>query len=101
MEKPINGGISLLMQIARRRLHGKFFRRGCCYSLVISKLHQTGSFHEFLGEFEKLINCLSSWPESALMGAFMAGLKKEMAVDIRLLKPKNLQAAIELALQKR
>ena len=64
---------------------------------VINKLRQTSSFREFLGEFEKLINCLLSWPESALMGAFMAGLKEESARDICLLKPKNLQAAIELA----
>ena len=67
---------------------------------AINKLRQTCSFQEFLGEFEKLMNCLPSWPESALMGAFMAGLKEELAGDIRLLKPKNLQATIELAKRK-
>ena len=67
---------------------------------AIGKLHQTGLFRELLREFEKIMNCLPSWPESALMGAFMAMLKKELAGDIRLLKPKNLQAAIVLARQK-
>ena len=63
---------------------------------AISKLHQTGLFRKFLGKFEKLINFLSSRLESALMGAFMAGLKEELEGDIRLLKPKNLQAAFTI-----
>ena len=43
---------------------------------AISNLRQMGSFQEFLGEFEKLMNCLLSWPKSALMGAFMMGCKR-------------------------
>lgn len=46
----------------------------------ICKLRQRRDFREYLGEFEKLMNCLPNWEEEALMGEFMAGLKEEIAV---------------------
>ncbi|XP_012851409.1 PREDICTED: uncharacterized protein LOC105971108 [Erythranthe guttata] len=64
------------------------------------RLRQKGGFKEFLGEFEKLMNCLPDWPEEALMGAFMAGLREDIARDVRLFKPKDLQTAMELAKRK-
>lgn len=66
----------------------------------ICKLRQKEEFSEYLEEFERLVNCLPEWPEEAFMGAFMAGLKEEIAGEVRLFKPKDLQTAIELAKRK-
>lgn len=60
------------------------------------KLRQTGTFHEFLSEFERLMKCLPDWPEQALTGAFIEGLKEEIIGDVQLFRPGDLQAAIEL-----
>lgn len=52
--------------------------------LLCRLLRQQGGFREFLGEFERLMNCLPEWPEEAFLIAFMAGLKEEIAGEIRL-----------------
>lgn len=75
-------GVGLFMQIKRSKLCGKCSRRDCCCGLDLlsmkmqdCKFHQMSSFRELLGEFRKLMNCLPSWLESALMGVFMTGLR--------------------------
>ncbi|XP_057803166.1 uncharacterized protein LOC131018464 [Salvia miltiorrhiza] len=67
---------------------------------AIGKLKQTGAFRNYLSEFERLMNALPHWHPSALLGIFMAGLKEELACEVRMWKPRNLQAAIELAKRK-
>lgn len=37
------------------------------------------------------------WPEKALVGCFIGGLKDEIAAEIKMLKPENINAAIKLA----
>ncbi|KAG6643376.1 hypothetical protein CIPAW_09G207300 [Carya illinoinensis] len=67
------------------------------YDEALSKISQTGSFREYLQEFEKLANRVKGWPKKALLGAFMGGLKAEIAVEVRMFRPKSLQNAIDLA----
>lgn len=40
------------------------------------------------------------WPPSALLGAFMAGLKPEIVVELMMWRRCDLQEAIELAMKK-
>ncbi|PKI77669.1 hypothetical protein CRG98_001952 [Punica granatum] len=67
---------------------------------AMSKLWQKGAFREYLGEFERLMNTLPHWHLSALLGAFMAWLNKEIAGELRMWRPKDLQTAIELTKRK-
>ncbi|KAL0001646.1 hypothetical protein SO802_015427 [Lithocarpus litseifolius] len=57
----------------------------------------TGTFREYQREFERLANRVDGWPQKALVGAFMGGLKDDIASEIRMFKPKALSEAIELA----
>jgi hypothetical protein len=52
---------------------------------------------EYQQEFERLANRVDGWPQKALVGAFLGGLKKEIVSSVRMFKPKTLQDAIELA----
>ncbi|PKI61844.1 hypothetical protein CRG98_017742 [Punica granatum] len=67
---------------------------------AMNKLRQKGAFREYSGEFERLTNTLPHWHPSALLVAFMAGLKEEIAGELRMRRPKDLQTAIELAKRK-
>lgn len=66
----------------------------------MSKLRQTGNFRDYLKDFEKLVNRVPHWPPSAVLGAFMAGLKPEFAAELKMWRPRDLQEAIELATRK-
>ncbi|XP_031254518.1 uncharacterized protein LOC116112528 [Pistacia vera] len=65
--------------------------------VVLASFHLEGSFRAYLQEFEKLANRVTGWPKKALLGAFMGGLKVEIAVEVRMFRPKSLQGAIDLA----
>ena len=52
---------------------------------------------EYQQEFERLANQVDGWPQKALVGAFMGGLKDDIALEIQMFKPKTLSKAIELA----
>ncbi|PKI78282.1 hypothetical protein CRG98_001340 [Punica granatum] len=67
---------------------------------AMNKLREKGAFREYLGECERLMNTLPHWHPSALLGAFMAGLKEEIAGDLRMWRLKDLQTAIEIAKRK-
>lgn len=64
---------------------------------AIIRLRQTGAFRTYLAEFERLVNCLPHWEDKALLGAFLAGVKDELAREIRFFRPHSLEHAIELA----
>lgn len=64
---------------------------------AIIRLRQTGAFRTYLAEFERLVNCLPHWEDKALLGAFMAGVKDELAREIRFFRPHSFEHAIELA----
>lgn len=49
-------------------------------------------------QFEYLANQVVGWPnKKALVGCFIGGLKDEIAVEIKMFKPENINAAIGLA----
>ena len=52
---------------------------------------------EYWQEFERLANRVDGWPQKALVGATMGGLKDDIALEIQMFKPKTLSEAIELA----
>lgn len=64
---------------------------------ALSKIKQTGSFRDYLREFERLSTRVEKWPSKALLGAFMGGLSDDLASDVRMFRPKKLTEAIELA----
>ena len=57
---------------------------------------KVGHLREYRREFERLVNRVNGWPQKALVGAFMGGLKDDIASEIRMFKPKALSEAIEL-----
>ena len=64
---------------------------------ALSQICQNGTLREYQREFERLANRVDGWPQKALVGAFMGGLKEDSALEIRMFKPKTLSEAIELA----
>lgn len=67
------------------------------YDKALIHTKQTGSLHDYQKEFERISSRVKDWPESALMGAFMGGLKPELSLEVRVHRPKNYVEAIELA----
>lgn len=63
---------------------------------ALSKVKQEGSLREYQKEFERLGNRVHGWPQKALVGTFMGGLKPEIADGIRMFKPKSLKEASSL-----
>lgn len=55
-----------------------------------------GTLREYQQEFEKLASRVQDWPEGALVGAFVGGLKPELATEVRVFRPKNYTEAIEI-----
>ncbi|XP_042962613.1 uncharacterized protein LOC122296883 [Carya illinoinensis] len=67
------------------------------YDEALSKIKQRGTFREYQQEFEKLANRVTGWPKKALLGAFMGGLKEDIAIEVCMFRPKGLKNAIDLA----
>ena len=67
------------------------------FDKALSRICQSGTLREYQREFERLANRVNGWPQKALVGAFMGGLKDNIASKIRMFKPKTLLEAIELA----
>jgi hypothetical protein len=64
---------------------------------ALSKVKQERSLREYQKEFERLGNRVHGWPQKALVGTFMGGLKPEITDDIRMFKPKSIKKASSLA----
>ncbi|XP_052204119.1 uncharacterized protein LOC127809399 [Diospyros lotus] len=67
------------------------------YDEALSKMQQTGSLRDYQKEFEKVATQVRDWPEKALIGAFVGGLKPELATEVKLHRPTHLRHAIEIA----
>ncbi|CAA0829951.1 Unknown protein, partial [Striga hermonthica] len=67
------------------------------YDEVLTRIRQTGSLCDYQKEFERIASRVRDWPEKALVGAFVGGLKAELAVEVRLDRPRSTRAAMEAA----
>ncbi|CAA0829312.1 Unknown protein, partial [Striga hermonthica] len=63
------------------------------YNEALSHIKQTGSLREYQKEFERIASRVRDWPEEALVGTFVGGLKTELAAEVRLDKPRTMRAA--------
>lgn len=67
------------------------------YDEALSRITQKGTLREYQTEFKRIANRVCDWPESALVGAFIGGLKADLAAEVRVYRPKTYVEAIELA----
>jgi hypothetical protein len=67
------------------------------YDEALSHVKQKGSLQEYQKEFEKLANRVVGWPQKALIGTFLGGLKADILADVRKFKPRTLRETIEFA----
>lgn len=66
------------------------------YDESLAHIKQVGSLREYQKEFEQLANRVHDWPEKALVGAFMGGLRPELAAEVRVY-PRTYREAIDIA----
>ncbi|KAK4426902.1 hypothetical protein Salat_1459000 [Sesamum alatum] len=62
----------------------------------LMNLKQTRTIQEFMDRFDELLNCLEL-PETYAVSCFLGGLKDEIALQVRMFKPKTMQEVISLA----
>ncbi|XP_038986462.1 uncharacterized protein LOC120111962 [Phoenix dactylifera] len=67
---------------------------------ALSRVKQTGTLRDYQRDFERLANKVVGWPQSALIGTFLGGLKDEIADEVRMSKPRTLREAISVARMK-
>lgn len=67
------------------------------YDEALPRVKQKGTLREYQQEFEKLANRVSGWPQKALIGTFLGGLKADISSDVRKFKPRTLRETIEFA----
>ncbi|CAA0810229.1 Unknown protein, partial [Striga hermonthica] len=67
------------------------------YNEALTCIRQTGSLREYIREFERLACRVRDWPEDALVGAFVGGLKFDLATEVRLERPDTMHDAMEVA----
>ncbi|CAA0836886.1 Unknown protein, partial [Striga hermonthica] len=67
------------------------------YDEALSRIRQTGTLRDYQKEFERLACRVRGWPESALVGAFIGGLRYDLAAEVRLEQPGTMQKAMEVA----
>ena len=64
---------------------------------ALAKLRQTGTIREYQTQFERLAARVRNWPEKALLGSYIGGLKEEIQSDVKLFHPTTLLHATSLA----
>ncbi|CAA0815766.1 Uncharacterized mitochondrial protein AtMg00240, partial [Striga hermonthica] len=67
------------------------------YDEALTRIRQTGSLRDYQKEFKRIASRVRDWPEKALVGAFVGGLKAELAAEVRLDRPRSTRAAMEAA----
>lgn len=63
----------------------------------LAHIKQSETLREYQKEFEHLASRVHDWPEVALVGAFMGGLKPDLAVEVRVHRSRSYTEAIEIA----
>ncbi|KAL5756245.1 hypothetical protein ACOSQ2_020991 [Xanthoceras sorbifolium] len=66
-------------------------------SKALSRLKQTTTVNAYQVEFEKLSHKIDDLPEKFLVGSFIAGLKDEIRLNVRIKQPKTLSETISVA----
>ncbi|KAL0351495.1 UNVERIFIED_CONTAM: hypothetical protein Scaly_1538200 [Sesamum calycinum] len=61
----------------------------------LMNLKQTGTIQEYMDRFDELLNCLEL-TEAYAMSCFLAGLREEIALQVRMFKSKMMQEVISL-----
>ncbi|CAA0840317.1 Unknown protein, partial [Striga hermonthica] len=64
---------------------------------ALTRIRQTGSVRDYQKEFERLACRVRGWPESALVGAFVGGLRYDLAAEVRLERQETMHKAMEVA----
>ena len=64
---------------------------------ALAKLRQTGTIREYQNQFERLAAKVQNWPEKALVGSYIGGLRDDIHAEVKLFKPTTLTHAISLA----
>lgn len=59
------------------------------YDEALSHINQTGTLREYQKEFERIASRVHDWPKKALAGAFIGGLKADLATEVRVTDPKH------------
>ncbi|CAA0832645.1 Unknown protein, partial [Striga hermonthica] len=67
------------------------------YDEALTRIRQTCNLRDYLKEFERLACRVRGWPETALVGAFISGLKYDLAAEVRLERPESMHTATEVA----
>ncbi|KAL5816801.1 hypothetical protein ACOSQ3_025179 [Xanthoceras sorbifolium] len=66
-------------------------------SEALTRLKQTSTVSIYQEEFEKLFHRVDELPEKFLIGCFIAGLKDEVRLDVKIKQPRSLTDAIGVA----
>lgn len=65
---------------------------------ALAKLSQTGTVTEFKSQFNKLSRRAGGFSDDLLLACFVGGLKDDIKVDVRAMRPTSLYQAYELAM---
>ena len=66
-------------------------------SEALTRLRQTTTVASYQESFERLSNCVDDLPEKFLIGCFVAGLRDEIRIDVKIKHPSTLAEAIGVA----
>ena len=66
-------------------------------SEALTRLKQTSTLEAYQEAFEKLSHCIDGVPENFLVGCFIAGLKDEICLDVKIKQSRTLTDAIGVA----
>ncbi|CAA0834114.1 Unknown protein, partial [Striga hermonthica] len=67
------------------------------YNEALARIRQTGNLREYIKEFERLACRVRDWSEDALVGAFIGGMRFDLAAEVRLERPDTMHNAVDVA----
>jgi hypothetical protein len=67
--------------------HDSFRSYYKCFDEALFRVKQTSTLRDYQHEFKRLANMVVEWPQSALIGTFIEGLRDEIADEVHMAKP--------------
>jgi hypothetical protein len=64
---------------------------------ALSRIVQKGIVREYQKDFERVANRVDGWPQKALIGTFLGGLRAEISNPVKMFKPRSLRDTIHFA----